>query len=143
MCAPASSHQPFGSSETLSLGIQITLKRDARCSPKQMVICMGHWKHGRIQPLHGSPPGPRQAVARLVTHGALAYFAKPPRSGCQHGIGKAIQGGTAAAEVPEHLQKVSCFSSSWWERPQLGKQSPPGGTFKTASLQKGLQGFCF
>lgn len=54
-------------------------------------------------------------------------------------LGKAIQGGAAAAEVPEHLHKVGCFSSSWWERPRLGKQSPPGGTFKTCFL---AEGFC-
>lgn len=57
------------------------------------------------------PSAPRQAVARLVTHAMLAYFAKPPCPGCQHGTGKAIQGETAAAEVPEHLQKVGYFSS--------------------------------
>lgn len=50
-----------------SLGVQMTLKRHAQCSPKQMVIYTGHWKHGCVQPLHGnmavsmaallSPPG--------------------------------------------------------------------------------------
>ena len=108
-----------------------------------MVIYTGHWKPGRIQLLNGSFLGPCQALAWLVSHTALAYFAKPPRSGCQCGAGQAIQGGTAAAEVPELLQKASCFPSSCWEMPWLGKQSPPGDTFKTAYLQKVLQAFCF
>lgn len=107
-----------------------------------MVIYMGHWKHGHIWLLNGSLLGPCQALARLVSYITLAYFAKPPRSGCQHGAGKAIQGGTAAAEVLELLQKASCFLLSCWERPWLGKQSPPGDTFKTAYLQEVLQAFC-
>lgn len=51
-------------------------------------------------------------------------------------LGKAIQGGAAAAEVPEYLHKVGCFSSSWWERPWLGKQSPLEAPSRLASSQK-------
>lgn len=80
-----------------------------------MLIYTGHWNHSCIQPLHGSPPGPYKAVARLVTHTALAYFAKPLCPGCQHVTGMAIQGEAAVADVPEHLQKVGCFSPSWWK----------------------------
>lgn len=108
-----------------------------------MVIYTGHWKHSRIWLLNGSLLGPCQALARLVSHTTLAYFAKPPRSGCQRGAGKAIQGGRAAAEVPQLLQDVNWFPSSCWKRPWLGKQSPPGDTFKTAYLQKVLQAFFF
>lgn len=74
-----------------------------------MVIYTGHWKRGHIQLLNGSLLDPCQALARLVSHTVLAYFAKPPCSGCQHGAGKAIKGETAAAEVPELPQKMSCF----------------------------------
>lgn len=47
--------------QSLSLGIQITPKRDTQWSPKQMVIYTGHRKHSRIWLLHCSLLGPCQA----------------------------------------------------------------------------------
>lgn len=90
--------------------------------------------------------GPCQVLVRLVSHTVVAYFSKTPHSECQCGAGKAIQGGTAAAEVPELLQKQSCFPSTRWERPpgeRLGKQSPPGDAFKTATCRRCCKLFVF
>lgn len=100
----------------LSLGIQITPKWGVQWSPKQMVIYMGHWKHGRIRLLNGSLLGPCQALARLVSRTALAYFAKPPCSGCQRGAG-------TATEEEQLLQSHQSYCK-WWAiflRPAAGK----------------------
>lgn len=46
------------------------------------------WPHPATQ---RQPPWPCQALARLVSRTALAYFAKPPCSGCQRGAGMATE----------------------------------------------------
>lgn len=118
-----------------SVAIQITLKWDAQCSPKQMVIYMGHWRHSCVQPLHDNPPGP----AGLVTHATLAYFAKPPCSGCQHGTWQGYPRRSSCCRGTRVSAQSGLLLLILVGKATAGQAKPTGGTFKTCFL---AEGFC-